>query len=128
MITATLSNSNGSFELPLLEVPLSEEIIDSSTDIVTLDNNMYTDFTPDTKRRWSFPFTTMSETDYNSVKMFFNEQFTLYEYPTLSIPYYGIDQIPVRMYLNTKEVWNNCGDIQNIELSLRETDQLPEAI
>lgn len=125
MITATLTDETGSFELPIIEVPLSEEIIENAVDVVTLSNDMYTDFIAQ-KRRWSFPFDSMSEDDYNAVRGYYDRQFTLYQYPQISIPYYSINGVYVRMFLNTKEIYNNCGSIQNIELSFRETSQLPE--
>ena len=124
MITATLTDDVGTLQLPVLEVPLGESILDSSVDVVTLDNNMFTDFTVQ-KRSWSLPYTWLKEHDYNDVREFYDRQFSLLKYPTLTINRYGtITDIPVRMYLNTKEVWNNCGDVQNIQLTFRETDQL----
>lgn len=125
MITATLTNGSGSLELPLIEVPLSEQILDGVTDVETLDKNIYTDFIVQ-KRQWQFPYDSLSEDDYNAIRAFYSDQFVSFNYPTLSIPHYSVSDVPVRMYLNTKEVYNNCGDIQNIQLSFRETNQLIE--
>lgn len=127
MITATISNDISSVQLPLIQVPLTEEIIENATDVEPLDGNVYTSLNyTGIKRRWTFPYESMLEADYNAIKQIYLSQFSDYQYPTLSIPYYDtIDDIPVRMYLNPKEVYNNCGDIQNIELSFRETNQLP---
>jgi len=124
MITAILTNTGGSLELPYIGVPLSEETIEAATDVVTLDNNVYTDFM-NQKKAWEFPFESLTEEQYNAIRAFYNDQFVSFQYPTLTIEYYSIVDIPVRMYLNTKEVYNNCGSIQNVKLSFRQSNQLP---
>lgn len=124
-ITATLTNGGGSLQLPIIEVPLSEQILEGATDVQTLDNNLYTDFV-NQKRLWQLPYDSLSEDDYNALRAFYDDQFVSFNYPTISIPHYSVSDIPVRMFLNTKEVFNNCGDIQNIQLSFRETNQLIE--
>lgn len=127
MITATLQDDVGTLQLPLIQVPLSEETLENAVDVVTLDNNMYTDFEgAQQKRLWVFPYGYMKEEDYNAVKSFYDRQFTLFQYPQLSIPHYSIAGVYVRMFINTKEVFNNCGDIQNLKLSFRETSALPD--
>lgn len=124
MITGILSNSNQAFNLPPFEVSLDTETLENAKDIVTLDYNMYTDFI-NHKREWSMRWDSLTEDEYNVLKSIYDEQFTLFEYPVLSIAYYGIASIPVRMYMNKKAVWNNCGDVENVEITLRESTQLP---
>lgn len=127
MITATISNGVISMQLPIIQVPMTEEIIENATDVEPLDGNVYTSLNHNgIKRLWRFPYESMFKADYDPIKQIYLSQFSDYQYPTLSIPYYDtINDIPVRMYLNPKEVYNNCGDIQNLELSFRETNQLP---
>lgn len=121
MIEATLTNGAGTMQLPVLQVPLSEEPLEIAADVQTLDGNVYTSFVAQ-KRLWTLPWTVMSEDDYDLVKAFYDYQFTNFEFPTLSFNNYGtITNVPVRMYLNTKQVYNNCGDVENIELRFRET-------
>lgn len=122
MITATLTDSVGSLELPLIEVPLTEDTLDSSVDVITLDNNMYTDFT-ERKKQYSFPYSHLSEDDYNDVRAFYDRQFTNLELPTLSIPYYGVSNMVVRMYLNPKKIVDHCGTVEDVQLIFRETVQ-----
>jgi hypothetical protein len=66
----------------------------------------------------------MKESEYNELKGYYDRQFTLFKYPQLSIDYLNVNNIPVRMTLNTQEIIDNCGTIQNIEVSFRETKQL----
>lgn len=125
MIQVELSDGVGSLTLPALEVSLNEETLENATDVVTLDFNVYTDFI-NTKRLWSFKYDSLTEDEYNALRAYYDAQFTAFQYPLLSIDYYSISNVAVRMYLNTKQVWNNCGSIENVEVSFRETVQIPE--
>lgn len=122
-IIATITDSTSSMNLPIIEVPLTVAREDFATDVITLSNDMYTDFVSQ-KRSWAFPYDHIIEADYELLEGFYNRQFTLYEYPTISIPYYGVSNVPVRMFLNNREVFNDCGDVQNIQVSFRETVEL----
>lgn len=123
MITLELTDDTGTLVLPILEVPLSEETLESAVDVQTLDFNVYTDFVT-TKRRWEHAWAYLSQADYDALRGYYDRQFTLFEYPTLSIDYYEVDAVPVRLYLNTKEVIDYCGTIQGVRLTMRETAQL----
>lgn len=121
MIVAYLND----IELPALGVPLTETPIENATDVVTADNNVYTTFAVSSnKRGWELRFDILKEADYNLVRAIYDDQWITYEYPTLSIPYYGIEDVPVRMSINPKEVFNHCGDVQNVIITLRESVQL----
>lgn len=121
-IVATLTDSSGTLQLPPIEVALQEQTLENATDVVTLDFNVYTDFI-NTKRQWTLSNDHLDEDTYNALRAYYDRQFTDYAYPVLAIDHYDVST-PVRMYLNTKEVWNDCGSIQNIQMTLRETDQL----
>lgn len=118
-----LTDTIASLTLPLLEVPLTESIIENSTDVVTLDANIYTDFIT-TKRSWTHTWTYMNEDDYDAVRAFYNRQFTEFKYPLLTIPHYSIANVPVRMTINDKSIINSCGRIGKITITFRETLQI----
>lgn len=120
MITAFLNGS----ELPQLEVPFLRTPIEMSADVVTLSNDMYTDFVNNLKAGWSMSWASLTEDEYNAIYAIYEWQFTNNDYPLLDIPYYGVTDIPVRMTINTKDIWKNCGDVQNVTISLRETSPL----
>lgn len=124
-ITASVENSNGSLQLPPIEQQFLNTPIENATDVQTLDGNIYTDFTSQ-KNEWTFNYDSLTEDEYNAIKAFYDDQFTLYEYPTLSIPHFSITDQPARMYINEKDIWNNCGAVQNVQIRFRLTDQLPE--
>lgn len=123
MITMSLTDSTGTLELPLLDVPLTEETIENATDVQTLDMNVYTDFI-NTKRLWRHKWGFLEEADYNALRGYYNRQFTLFAYPTLSISYYGITNVPVRLSMNQKDITDGCGTVDDVEITLRETAQL----
>lgn len=123
MIDIKLTDATGTATLQMLEVPLSIKTIEGATDVQTLDYNVYTDFLTQ-KRVWSHTWAYMDEDDYNILKGYYDRQFTLFEYPELSIDYYSVANVPVRMTLNQREVINFCGRVQNVEVTFRETKQL----
>jgi hypothetical protein len=123
MIELELTDATGTATLQMLEVPLSIKTIEGATDVQTLDYNVYTDFLAQ-KRVWSHTWAYMDESDYNILKGYYDRQFTLFEYPELSIDYYNVANVPVRMTLNQQEVINFCGRVQNVEVTFRETRQL----
>lgn len=122
MISATLN----ALALPRIERELVQTHIDQITDIVTLDNSMYSDFSGDRYNSWTFYYASLTEDEYNAIKTIYDDQFTLFQYPTLTIDYYSVSEIPVRMSINPKSIIDNCGTVQNVQLSFRETAQLPE--
>lgn len=123
MIELELTDATGASTLQMLEVPLTINTIEGATDVQTLDYNVYTDFLTQ-KRVWSHTWAYMDESDYNILKGYYDRQFTLFEYPELSIDYYNVANVPVRMTLNQQEVVNFCGRVQNVEVTFRETKQL----
>lgn len=124
-ILTTITDSTGSFQLPYTSPPISMEKVDSFTDVVTLGNDMYTDFV-NQKRGWKYQLATLTKAQYSSLKGFYDRQYTLYQYPMLTISEYPVTLVTVRMYLNTQEVYNNCGDVEDVEISFRETSPLDD--
>lgn len=127
MIQATLT---GSGMLPYALPPIEHDFINTPTenaaDVVTISGDMYTDFTSQ-ESTWEFNYSSLTEAQYAAIREIYDSQFTEYTYPTLSIPFFSLEDKPVRMYINEKNIWNNCGDVQNVQISFRETSQLPES-
>ncbi len=106
--------------------PLIESVIEGATDVTTLDLNLYTDFFA-TKRSWSDTISYMSESDFNQLKGFYDRQWTLFQYPVLGIPDLDVSDVVVRFYLSPRQVRDNCGTVQNVEMMFRETIQMSES-
>lgn len=126
MITATLTDSVGSLQLPPIEKQFLNTPLENAVDVTTLTGDIYTDFTGGRKAQWEFNYDSLTEDEYNDIRAFYDRQFTAFAYPELEIPHYSLTDQPVRMYINDKDIWNNCGAVQNVKLTFRETGQLPE--
>lgn len=121
MITATLNGT----DMPPIQVNFINTPTENAADVITLDGSLYTDFVSQ-NHSWTFNYESLTEDEYNALRAIYDLQFTSYEYPLLSIPYYSLASQPVRMFINEKNIWNNCGAVQNVQFTFRETDQLPE--
>lgn len=125
MYAIQLSDSAATSIMPLLNVPLTEGQIEGATDVTTLDMNIYTDFFVK-KRLWSHTWRYMSETDFNTLKGFYDRQFTLFQYPELTISELGVEDIVVRMTLSPQNIIDNCGTVENVQVTFRETVQMTQ--
>lgn len=123
MISASLTDDNGTLAMPAIEKQFLNTPIENAVDVQTLNGNVYTDFT-NQKATWEFNYDSLTEDEYNDIRAKYDAQFTLFQYPLLSIPYYSLTDRVCRMYINEKDIWNNCGAIQNVKLIFRESEQL----
>lgn len=122
MISATL---NG-VAMPTIERDFINTPIENAADVVTLDGSLYTDFVSQ-EREWMFQYESLSEAQYNALRAAYDDQFISYQYPLLSIPYYSVTDQPCRMTINPKSIVDNCGTVERVEITFRETSQLPES-
>lgn len=111
---------------PPLERDFVNSNLESATDVVTLDNSLYTDFQDNTHSMWSLQYDSLTQYQYDAIRADYDAQFTTYEYPLLSIPYYDVEDVPARMTINDKNIWKHCGDVKGVQITFRETSQLPE--
>ena len=123
MITLTLTDSSTSETFNTLSPPLQEAVVEGATDVVTLDMNMSTYFTAN-KRRWTHKWAYMSKADFNVLKGFYDRQFTLYQYPTLTCATLGVSAVPCRMTITPRNIIDNCETVQDVEITLRESAQM----
>lgn len=125
MYAIELTDGTTSATMPLLHVPLSQSNVEGAVDVQTLDNNVYTDFVA-LKRFWAHTWRYMKESDFNTLKGFYDRQFTLFAYPRLTITELGVVDVPVRMTLSPQNIIDNCGTVEDVEVTFRETRQLEE--
>lgn len=120
-IEATLTSSLGTIDLPIIEVGLSKSRVDMVNRVTTLSNDVFTRYSPNFRQQWEFPYSYMDKATYDQIEAIYYDSL-ITGYPTLSIPYYDVDDVYVVMELNPMEVIDDCGTIRNIKLSFRETD------
>lgn len=124
-MAAIVATLNG-VDMPPIELDFIKTPIDKTADIETLDNSMYTDFTGNRHNSWTFNYSSLTQAQYDALKDAYDDQFVSYQYPLLSIPYYSVEDVPCRMFINEQSIWNNCGDVRGVQITFRETSQLPE--
>lgn len=118
----TLHDSTTSWTSPSPNTPLTEQIIEASSEVTTLDLNVYIDLL-NTKRSWTINWGYMSATDYETLRGFYNRQFTDLEFPDVTITDLGVSSVVVRATLSDKNVTDESGLVENVQLILRETIQ-----
>lgn len=121
-LTLTLTDAQDAVTYTLLEVPLTTEDVEGKSEITTLGGNVYVDFLYG-KRLWRHSWKTMSEAGYNKLRGFYDRQFTNFKFPLLSIPEYGVENVPVSMTISARKTVNNCLRVEDVEITLRETVQ-----
>lgn len=120
MITATLDG----VAMPQIQRDFINAPIENASDVTTLSGELYTDFIS-VEHTWEFNYESLTQAQYDALRAIYDSQFeSPYEYPLLSIPYYDLVDQPVRMYINDKNIWNNCGAVQNVQFIFRITEQL----
>lgn len=125
MIILTLTDDTLSADLQIPEVPITEETVNNDVEVTTLDNNVSVYIYPDSdKRVWSHTWAYMTETQYDIVKGFRDRQRTLFKYPTLTITEQGITNVPVYMKMSAKNTIDDCGEVANVSITLRESAQI----
>lgn len=118
-ITASIS----SVDMPAIERDFVDTPLENAVDIVTLDGSLFTDFVSQ-ERQWTFNYDSLTKAEYDDLRAIYDAQFTAYAYPELTIPFYSLTDQPVRMSINEKNIWDNCGDVAGVQITFRETTQL----
>lgn len=120
MITLTLTDSQETNTWNVLTPPVTIKPVDGVQTTQTLDNNVSRYFTY-RKRQWVHKWPYMTSSDFNILKGFEDRQFTLKQYPTLSITELGIVNVPVDITIGDRDIIDNCITYNNITLTMRET-------
>lgn len=124
MYEIDITDSSGTTTLPALEVPLNQETLEGSSDVQTLDFNVYTDFIT-TKRRITHTWAYLTEAEFNVIKAYYERQFTDFQYPRITITELGITDMTARMTLNPQTIIDHCGTVADVTVTFRESKQNP---
>ena len=122
-LTLTITDEHDSVTYELLEVPFTKVNETGTSDVTVMSGNVYTDYVY-RKFRLDHTWAVMTEDEFLKLEGFFNRQFSLYKYPLVSVPELGIDNVPCRMKLGDRKIISNCGLVEKVKISLRETAQL----
>lgn len=123
MIEFKLTDSQDSVSYTLYDTPFTDsEVSGGEQEITTLSGDVYVDFIY-TKRTWVREFAFLKEQDYLRLKAFQERQRTNYKFPLLSIPEFGVENIPVYLRISERQTIDACGNVVNVVLAMRETVQ-----
>ena len=106
----------------LLEVPLTKKRAIGESTTTTLNGNVFTDYIYK-KFQIEHTWANMSQNEYLELERFFERQFTLHKYPLITIPELGIENVPCKMTLSEQKIVNNCGMVEDITVTFRESKQ-----
>ena len=118
----TLVDGSGSWTSPPPNTPLTQETIEASSEVITLDLNAYVDFMG-TKRLWVIRWGYMAASEYASLKGFYDRQFSDLAFPVLTINDLSVLSVVARATLSEQNISDASGLVENVALTLRETIQ-----
>lgn len=125
MYEIKITDATGTVTLPPLEVPLTVGEVIKGSDIDTLSNDIYTDYFP-VKRLFTHTWAWLSEDDFNILKGYYDRQMRVYyKYPTITIEELNVYDLVCKMSLSPRNIIDQCGTVQGVEVSFRESKQQP---
>ena len=105
-----------------LSNPLTITDVEGKSQNTTLDGNIYVDYAYN-KKAFSVSIFNLRCIDYAIIRGFYDRQFTLGEFPTLTIPELCIYNMPVFFEIGRREINSQCIRTDKLELNFRETTQ-----
>lgn len=127
MYTIYLTDSAGTHELPPLEVPLTRVKNEKQTVVEPLSGNVYQDYIA-TKRSWAHTWAYLTPEQYDLLDAIYERMKTDYTYPSLTIESDNendnVTELVTQYELSPKNIIDECGNVQDVSISFRETRQL----
>ena len=106
-----------------VELPVPTTMTENPTPLETtnqtLDGTIYTDFI-NIHRSWDVTWASLCEADYDTIRGIFDSQYSLKSYPLLTISYYGVISLPVKLDINSREIFWDGNMIKGIQIKLTE--------
>lgn len=128
MITLTIQDNTDSMTFGAkLITPIVLSPIINETDVETIDGNIST-YYGSTKRQYNISLFAMDAESYASLRAFITRQYQTLKYPKITIegtPNLNVSNMTAKMTLSDVEVINSCGWVDNINLTFRESKQMP---
>lgn len=125
-ITLTITDTSVTQTYGLLMSPVVSAPIITETDVQTVDGNISTYYNS-TKQSFVVQLGQMSEGEYSVLKGFIDRQYQNLKYPSITITgaiNLNVSNMVAKMTLNDQNVVNNCGLVDGVQLTFRESKQL----
>ena len=123
MYSISLTDTTGTYKLPPLEVPLSRVKTEGIIERTPLSGNVYDQYIF-TKRIWTHTWKYMTLEDYQLLDDIYEHQKATLTYPELTIEGENVTGLVVKYILGKKDIIDNCGTVENVTVTFRETRQL----
>lgn len=121
--TLSLTDSAGTHELPPLEVPLTRVKIEKQTVVEALSGNVYRDYIA-TKRNYTHTWRYLTKEQYDLLDEIYERMKTELTYPRLTVTGENVSLLVVDYELSPQNIIDDCGNVQDVTVSFRETRQL----
>ena len=125
-IELTITDTSVTQTYPLLMSPVVSSPIITETDVQTRDGNISTYYNS-TKQSFTVSLGEMSQDEYSVLKGFITRQYQNLKYPTITITgaiNLNVSSMVAKMTLNDQNVVNNCGTVDGVQLTFRESKQI----
>ena len=125
-IELTITDTSVTQTYPLLMSPVVSSPIITETDVQTRDGNISTYYNS-TKQSFAVSLGEMSQDEYSVLKGFITRQYQNLKYPTITITgaiNLNVSNMVAKMTLNDQNVVNNCGTVDGVQLTFRESKQI----
>lgn len=125
-IELTITDTSVTQTYPLLMSPVVSSPIITETDVQTRDGNISTYYNS-TKQSFAVSLGEMSQDEYSVLKGFITRQYQNLKYPAITITgaiNLNVSNMVAKMTLNDQNVVNNCGTVDGVELTFRESKQI----
>ena len=125
-ITLTITDTSVTQTYGLLMSPVVSSPIITETDVQTVDGNISTYYNS-TKQSFTVQLGYMTQDEYSVLKGFIQRQYQNLKYPAITITgaiNLNVSNMVAKMTLNDQNVINNCGLIEGVQLTFRESKQL----
>lgn len=125
-ITLTITDSSITQTFDLLMAPLISAPIITETDVQTVDGNISTYYSS-TKQTFTVELGYLTQAEYSVLKGFIQRQYENLRYPAITITgamNVEVENMIAKMSLNDQRIVNNCGLVEGVQLTFRESKQL----
>lgn len=122
-ITLTITDTTMTQTYDLLYVPVVSSPIITETEVQTVDGNIRTYYSS-TKQSFTVQLGNMTQGEYSVLKGFVARQYQNITYPTITITgasNLNVSYMTAKMSLNDQQVIDNCGTVEGVQLTFRES-------
>lgn len=127
MISLQIQDSVDTLQISVLEAPVTLSPIINEADVETIDGNISTYYSS-TKREYSFKLGYVDVETYAKILGFRDRQYQNFKYPQITVTgseNISVDNMTAKISINDQQVIDNCGWVESVVLTFRESKQMP---